>query len=68
MNLVGIDLTLMASPQVVVTISFHSRSIVTSPYNLLGHSVSTRVSSEDALMHIFHDLLCLLLVHTAEQS
>ena len=68
MNLVGIDLTLMASLRVMVTISFHSRPIVTGPLNLLGYSVPARVSSKDTSMHVFHDFICLLLVHTTEHS
>ena len=68
LNLVGIDLTLMESLRVMVTISFHSRTIGTSHQNLLGHSVPARVSSEDAFMHVFHDLFLFFLVHTTEQS
>ena len=68
MDLVGIDLTLVAIPRVMVTISFQSRPKVTSPQNLLGHIVPARVISEDTFMHVFHELFFFLLVYTTEQS
>ena len=63
-NLISIDMAFMESPRVVVAISFNSRPIVTSHQNLLGHSVSAGMSFEDTFMHVFHDLLCFLLVLT----
>src|SRR4051812_13332775 len=66
MYFVSVDLALVTSSRMLMAVSFHSGPIVTRSQNLLAHSVSTRMSSKDTVMHVFHNLFCFLLVHTTK--
>ena len=64
MYFVNIDLALVTSSRVVMEVSFHSRPIVTRSQKLLSHSMSTGMSTKNTSVHIFHNILCLFLIHT----
>lgn len=67
MQLVGIDLTLVANSCMIETVSLHSGPVIFCSQNIFGHGVSTRICSKGTLMHLFYNSGCFVSIHAFEQ-
>src|SRR3954468_9069351 len=66
-HFVSINLALVTNSDMVMTISFHSGPIVTSPQDLLSHRMPTRMGTKLAFMHFLYDFRSFFLHNTSEQ-
>src|SRR3954471_20474886 len=66
-HLISIDLALVTNSDMVMTISFHSGPIVTSPQDLLSHCMPTRMGTKLTFVHFFYDFRGFFLHNTSEQ-
>src|SRR3954468_16579581 len=66
-HFVSIDLALVTNSDMVMTISFHSGPIVTSPQDLLSHCMPTRMGTKLAFVHLFYDFRSFFFHNTPKQ-
>src|SRR3954471_5205994 len=66
-HFIGIDLALVTNSDMVMTISFHSGPIITSPQDLLSHCMPTRMGTKLTFVHFLYDFRSFFLHNTSEQ-
>src|SRR3954464_4406341 len=66
-HFISIDLALVTNSDMVMTISFHSGPIVTSPQDLLSHCMPTRMGTKLTFVHFLYDFRSFFLHNTSEQ-
>src|SRR3954469_12470234 len=66
-HFVSINLALVTNSDMVMTISFHSGPIVTSPQDLLSHCMPTRMGTKLAFVHFLYDFRSFFLNDTSKQ-
>src|SRR3954468_23725988 len=66
-HFISIDLALVTNSDMVMTISFHSGPIITSPQDFLSHHMPTRMGTKLAFVHFFDDFRGFFLHNTSEQ-
>src|ERR1051325_11426146 len=68
MHLIGVNLTLVTSHRINNTVRFHGHPIITSPEDLLCHSMSICVNTKRTFMNFFDELICFVSIHASEQD
>src|SRR4051812_40538438 len=66
-HFVSINLALVTNSDMVMTISFHSGPIVSSPQDLLSHCMPTRMGTKLTFMHFLYDLRSFFFNNTPKQ-
>src|ERR1044072_8675359 len=68
MHLISVNLTLVTFHRINNTVCFHGHPIVTSPEDLLCHSVSICVNTERTFMNFLDELIVFVSIHASEQD
>src|ERR1044072_577547 len=68
MHLISVNLTFVTFHRIDHTVCFHGHPIVTSPEDLLCHSMSICVNTERTFMNFFDELICFVSIHASEKN